>query len=67
MSIRTILRRMKSLSERGASAVEYGLLVSGIAVVIIAAIILFGGQVSDLFSKNCDSVSNYMDHTQCTQ
>jgi pilus assembly protein Flp/PilA len=37
-------------SERGASAVEYGLLVGLIAVAIIGAITLLGGGLSDLFT-----------------
>lgn len=36
--------------ERGATAVEYGLLVALIAVVIIAAVTLLGGKLSDLFT-----------------
>lgn len=37
--------------DRGASAVEYGLLVAGIAAVIIAAVFLLGGNVRDTFSE----------------
>jgi len=36
--------------ERGASAVEYGLLVAGIAAVIVAGVFLFGDLVSDIFT-----------------
>lgn len=35
--------------ERGATAVEYGLLVAFIAIVIVSAVMLFGLAVSDLF------------------
>lgn len=35
--------------ERGASAVEYGLLVALIAVAVIAAVALFGPQLAALF------------------
>ena len=35
--------------ERGATAVEYGLLVAFIAIVIIGAVTLFGLAVNDLF------------------
>ncbi|GAA1920531.1 Flp family type IVb pilin [Nocardioides hwasunensis] len=35
--------------ERGATAVEYGLMVAMIAIVIVAAVALFGTAVSDLF------------------
>ncbi len=36
--------------ERGATAVEYGLLVAMIAIVIIGAVTFFGTSVSALFS-----------------
>jgi pilus assembly protein Flp/PilA len=44
--------RIQSMArnERGASAVEYGLLVGLIAVAIIGAITLLGGGLSDLFT-----------------
>lgn len=37
--------------DRGASAVEYGLLVGLIAIVIIAAVTLLGSRVSSTFSE----------------
>ncbi|MFA5787961.1 MAG: Flp family type IVb pilin [Actinomycetota bacterium] len=37
--------------ERGATAVEYALMVALIAVVIIAAVTLLGTQISAMFSK----------------
>ena len=37
-------------SEKGATAVEYGLMVALIAIVIIAAVVLLGGKLSTLFS-----------------
>lgn len=43
-------------SERGASAVEYGLLISGIAAIIVTAVFLFGGAVNDLFVNSCTEV-----------
>ena len=38
-------------SEAGASLVEYALLLAFIAVVCIAAVTFFGGEVSDSFSR----------------
>lgn len=35
---------------RGATAIEYGLIAAGIALVIIAAIALVGGSLSNLFN-----------------
>ncbi|HSK34762.1 MAG TPA: Flp family type IVb pilin [Propionicimonas sp.] len=48
--------RGSSRSEDGASAVEYGLLVAGIAGVVVAIIFLLGGTVRDLFEGTCDTV-----------
>jgi len=44
--------------ERGASLVEYALLVALIAVVCIAAISLLGGAASQKFSTVANSLSN---------
>ena len=38
------------------SAVEYGLLLTGVAALIVAVVFLFGGAVSGLSTKTCDSV-----------
>ena len=46
----------KAKTERGASAVEYGLLVSLIAIVIIGAVILLGGKLSAIFEKTSNSL-----------
>jgi pilus assembly protein Flp/PilA len=43
-------------SERGASAVEYGLLVALIAVVIILAVTTLGNKLSDVFNKTSNSL-----------
>jgi pilus assembly protein Flp/PilA len=43
-------------SERGATAVEYGLMVALIAIVIIGAVTLLGGNLSSLFSNVATSV-----------
>ena len=52
-------RRRKD--ERGASAVEYGLLIAGIAAVIVAAVFLFGqGVFAELFQNTCDSIAQKM-------
>jgi pilus assembly protein Flp/PilA len=42
--------------EKGATAVEYGLMVALIAIVIIAAVILLGTSLSNLFSTVAKSV-----------
>lgn len=47
----TFLRSLLKPDDRGASAVEYGLLVTGIAVVIIVAVFALGGTLSGLFTS----------------
>ena len=42
--------------ERGATAVEYGLMVALIAIVIIVAVALLGTNLSGLFNKTAGSV-----------
>jgi pilus assembly protein Flp/PilA len=43
-------------TERGASAVEYGLLVALIAVAIILAVTVLGGKLSNVFDKTSSSL-----------
>jgi pilus assembly protein Flp/PilA len=49
--------RMAKLEERGASAVEYGLLIAGIAAVIVVAVMALGPVVKDAFTKTCNEVA----------
>ncbi len=42
--------------EKGATAVEYGLMVALIAVVIIAAVFILGTNLSNLFNDVAESV-----------
>lgn len=44
-------------TERGASLVEYALLVALIAVVCIGAVTMLGGQAKDTFSKTGSAIS----------
>jgi pilus assembly protein Flp/PilA len=44
------------MDERGASAVEYGLLVAGIAAVIVAVVITLGGQIQAAFQGTSDKL-----------
>ena len=51
------LIKLQSLrSEKGATAVEYGLMVALIAIVIIAAVALLGTGLRDLFNQVAASV-----------
>jgi pilus assembly protein Flp/PilA len=45
-----------AMDDRGASAVEYGLLVAGIAAVIVAAVFLLGGNVNDALREVNSSI-----------
>ncbi len=42
--------------DRGASAVEYGLLIAGIATIIVATVFLFGGFVRGVFTNTCVTI-----------
>jgi pilus assembly protein Flp/PilA len=44
-------------NEDGASAVEYGLLVAGIAALIVTVVFVFGGVIKSSFSKTCGAIS----------
>lgn len=43
--------------DEGASAVEYGLLVAGIAALIVAIVFIFGGMIRDVFQGTCDEIA----------
>ncbi|MET3963559.1 pilus assembly protein Flp/PilA [Marmoricola sp. OAE513] len=45
-------------NEDGASAVEYGLLIAGIAALIVAIVFVLGGVIRDAFDDTCKTVSN---------
>jgi pilus assembly protein Flp/PilA len=44
--------------ERGASSVEYALLIGLIAIIIIVGVTLFGQGTGGLFQKTCDSLAS---------
>lgn len=50
------LRHMRD--EDGASAVEYGLLISGVAALIVIMVFLFGGMVTNLFDGSCTKIAD---------
>ncbi|WP_028636006.1 Flp family type IVb pilin [Nocardioides sp. URHA0032] len=54
--IRNLMNGHRERDERGASAVEYGLLVGGIAAVIVVLVFALGSQIKDKFSDTCDAV-----------
>jgi pilus assembly protein Flp/PilA len=50
--------RLNIKSERGATAVEYGVMVALIAAVIIAAVVFLGQQTSSTFSCTASAISS---------
>ncbi len=57
-----LLRRDHPRTERGASAVEYGLVLAGIAAVITAGVWAYSGAVVPLFDHTCRHIhSNLKD------
>ena len=61
LQVRCLAWLLSRRDERGASAVEYGLLVAGIAAIIVAAVFLFGqGIFTNLFQNTCNSINQNM-------
>jgi pilus assembly protein Flp/PilA len=56
LTLRTRIRRMLA-SDRGATAVEYGLIVALIALAIITAVTLVGTNLDALFTEVGNSVA----------
>lgn len=48
--------RLAKMEERGATAVEYGLLVALIAAVIVAIVATLGGQINEAFTTVSDKI-----------
>lgn len=55
IKVAALLRRPRD--ERGASAVEYGLLVAGIAALIVAGVFLFGDFLNSLMGDSCETIT----------
>jgi pilus assembly protein Flp/PilA len=49
------------VKDRGASAVEYGLMVAAIAAVIVAVVFGLGGLVKSTFTDTCDQITQGAD------
>ncbi len=50
--------RLAKMEERGASAVEYGLLIAGIAALIVVAVFALGPILSSQFEDTCTRINN---------
>jgi pilus assembly protein Flp/PilA len=53
-----VAARLNIKSERGATAVEYGLMVALIAAVIIVGVVLLGQKTSETFCQTSNSISD---------
>lgn len=58
VSAQTYLMGLLHRDDKGATAVEYGLLVALIALVIIGVVTLLGSHLKDIFSNVNSSLSN---------
>jgi pilus assembly protein Flp/PilA len=50
-------RSIRTTADKGASAVEYGLMVAAIAALIAGTVFALGGFVQGAFDKTCDSLN----------
>jgi len=55
--LRIMIAARTANSERGASAVEYGLLIAGIAALVVVIVFAFGDNIRDIFEDTCKSVA----------
>jgi pilus assembly protein Flp/PilA len=55
--VRKAFSRARTRAERGASAVEYGLMVAAIAALIVGTVFALGGFVKTTFDKTCSAIS----------
>lgn len=54
-------RLLQGRSETGASAVEYGLMIAGIAAIIAGAVFAFGGGSTGIYQDSCKTI--FADHS----
>jgi len=55
--IRALLsHRWSHRDETGASTVEYGLLATAVAAVIVVIVVALGGTVTNMFGQSCDVI-----------
>ncbi|HET6562754.1 MAG TPA: Flp family type IVb pilin [Marmoricola sp.] len=51
-----LAQRWHHRDERGASAVEYGLLATAVAALIVVVVFALGGVVTNMFGQSCDVI-----------
>jgi pilus assembly protein Flp/PilA len=57
--------RTAKMDERGASAVEYGLLIAGIAALIVVVVFAFGDSLTGIFKDTCSKVTASASDASC--
>jgi pilus assembly protein Flp/PilA len=55
----TLKGRLAHAQQDGASAVEYALLIAGIAALLVVVIYAFGGMLSGVFSGTCQNLGTH--------
>ncbi|HET6562753.1 MAG TPA: Flp family type IVb pilin [Marmoricola sp.] len=56
--LQLIQRLVNRKDEKGASAVEYGLLVAAIAALIVVIVFALGGLVNNVFKDTCSKIAS---------
>lgn len=64
--IQFIQKILARRNDDGASAVEYGLLVAGIAALIVAVVFVLGGFIKGAFSNTCTAISGHITNAAAT-
>ncbi|HST85800.1 MAG TPA: Flp family type IVb pilin [Kineosporiaceae bacterium] len=59
------MKAINGIKDRGASAVEYGLMVAAIAAVIVGIVFGLGGVVQNVFTNTCETISSGAQTTPC--
>jgi pilus assembly protein Flp/PilA len=60
-----VVRRPDELRDRGASSVEYGLLIAGIAGMIVLIVFALGPMVRESFDNTCDQIQAEQGSAEC--
>jgi pilus assembly protein Flp/PilA len=58
---------IRDAKDRGASAVEYGLMVAAIAAVIVGIVFGLGGVIQSVFATTCDSIATSAKTDNCPE
>jgi pilus assembly protein Flp/PilA len=63
--IQRISRRLRG-DERGASVVEYGLLIAAVAALVVVAVFAVGNWANDAFTNTCTELESAEASPECT-